>query len=120
MLLQSFDAGLFGVAGLWELAIVVSVSPMRSPMKLLFNSTQAACEIAYMLRCSYDGCNGIEFPQNYDTFAIRTAIELTKAEFCFEGDSLLLDLPIFAEGIAPDVTEQLSDGLGSWCYISPF
>ena len=39
-----------------------------------------------MLQCEYDGCTMITLPPIHDTLALRTAIELTGADFCFLGD----------------------------------
>lgn len=63
------------------------------PLKLLFDSPWAARDIAFMLRGEYDGCNMVTLPSTYDSFALGTAIELTGAEFCFDGDHTPIVLP---------------------------
>jgi hypothetical protein len=56
------------------------------PLRLLFETQQAASEVAFMLGCDFDGCNMITLPPVYDSIALKTAIELTGADFCFDGD----------------------------------
>jgi hypothetical protein len=63
------------------------------PLRLLFETPQAAREVALMMRCEYDSCNWIALPSMHDTLALRTATELVGAEFCFEGDHYPLVLP---------------------------
>jgi hypothetical protein len=55
-------------------------------MRLLFETPEAAREVAFMLQCEYDGFTMIMLPSIHDTLALRTAIELTSADFCFAGD----------------------------------
>ncbi len=49
---------------------------------LLFTSSSAASEIAYMLRGDWDNCNGVTI-QNSDDAALETACQLLSTEFCF-------------------------------------
>ncbi len=63
------------------------------PLQLLLETQTAAREVAFMLRCQYDGCTMVMVPSTHDTFALRTAIELTGASFCFVGDYEPLPLP---------------------------
>ncbi len=56
------------------------------PLRLLFETQQAASEVAFMLGCEYDGCNMVTLPLVYDAIALKTAIELTGSDFCFDGD----------------------------------
>jgi hypothetical protein len=62
-------------------------------MRLLFETQEAAREVAFMLRCKYDGCTMITLPLLYGAAALTTAIEPTGANFCFEGDHHPLVLP---------------------------
>lgn len=62
--------------------------------RLLFETQEAAREVAFMLQCEYDGCNMITLPPVYDTLALRTAIDLTGADFCFDGDHYPLVIPL--------------------------
>ncbi len=77
---------------------------MRS-MRLLFETQEAAREVAFMLRCEYDGCNMITLPSVHDILALRTAIELTGSDFCFDGDHYPLVLPLVDEAVT-----QLNEG----------
>ncbi|MBD1866589.1 hypothetical protein H6F93_23295 [Leptolyngbya sp. FACHB-671] len=56
------------------------------PLPLLFETQEAAREVAFMLRCEYDGCNMIMLPPVHEVLALRTAIELASSDFCFDGD----------------------------------
>lgn len=60
-----------------------------------------------MLRCEYDGCTLVTLPLVHDTIALRTAIELTGADFCFEGDYYPLVLPLSEKELAQLSEEQL-------------
>ncbi len=62
-------------------------------LRLLFETQVAAREVAFMLRCEYDGCNMITLPPMHDILALRTAIELAGANFCSVGDHYPLVLP---------------------------
>ncbi|MBD2036166.1 hypothetical protein H6F76_14180 [Leptolyngbya sp. FACHB-321] len=44
-------------------------------MRLLFETPEAAREVAFMLQCKYDGFTMITLPSIHDTLALRTAIE---------------------------------------------
>ena len=58
---------------------------MRS-MQLLLETPEAAREVAFMLQCKYDGFTMITVPSIHDTLALKTALELAGADFCFAGD----------------------------------
>lgn len=77
-----------------------------------------------MLRCEYDGCNWISLPSMHDTVALRAAIELVGAEFCFEGDHYPLVLPALegeeTEGNPAQRAEQMSRKTQLWCDEVPF
>ncbi|MBD2466027.1 hypothetical protein H6G89_34135 [Oscillatoria sp. FACHB-1407] len=94
------------------------------PLRLLFDSPQAAREVAFMLRCEYDGCTLISLPSMHDTVALRTAIELVGAEFCFEGDHYPLVLPpLEGEGTEESQvqrSQQMSRKAQLWCDEVPF
>lgn len=93
-------------------------------MRLLFETQATAQEIAFMLRCEYDGCNMITLPPVHDTLALKTAIELTGADFCFEGDHHPLVLPITDEHLEllsnEYQIEQTNHKRELWSDISPF
>jgi hypothetical protein len=76
-------------------------------MRLLFDPPEAAREVAFMLQCEYDGFTMITLPLIHDTLALRTAIELTGADFCFAGDHHPLVLSSTADALNP-VNEQHS------------
>lgn len=92
-------------------------------MKLLFDSVQAAREVAYIVRGQYDGCTGVMLPAYYDSVALRTAIELVGAEFCFDGDWMPIapltepNEVIMRTDVA--IAAQLDERLGAWCQVSP-
>ena len=50
----------------------------------LFNSVEAAQEVAYALRGKWDGCNGVEF-LIHDYLALQLAADLCNAEYCAVG-----------------------------------
>ncbi len=50
---------------------------------LLFNSIDAAREIAYMLRAEWDGCNAVTLaPFDANDSAFKVALKVNKAIFC--------------------------------------
>lgn len=56
---------------------------------LLFDSSAAAQEIAFMLRSEWDGCNGVVMPK-YDRVTVDAAANLVGAKWCHSGDSFAL------------------------------
>jgi uncharacterized protein YjbI with pentapeptide repeats len=56
---------------------------------LLFDSSVAASDIAFMLGGQWDGCNGIVMPSS-DKVAVNTAANLVGASWCQQGDSTAL------------------------------
>jgi len=62
---------------------------------LLFDSSQAAEEVAFMFKGQWDTCNGVALP-NLDEVAINTAASLVGAQWCYSGAAvtLLLRLPV--------------------------
>ncbi|MBD2460789.1 hypothetical protein H6G89_07000 [Oscillatoria sp. FACHB-1407] len=94
------------------------------PLRLLFETREAAREVAFMLRCEYDGCTLITLPPVYDTVALRVAIELTGADFCFDGDHYPLVLPPLkdelTQGSHPPVSDLISRKAELWCNEVPF
>ena len=56
---------------------------------LLFDSSAAAKEIAFMLGTEWDGCNGVLMNKS-DKVAVDTAASLVAARWCYSGDSLAL------------------------------
>jgi len=56
---------------------------------LLFNSTEAAQEIAFMLGGQWDGCNAI-LVDKCDELAVNTAASLVQAKWCYSGGSVPL------------------------------
>jgi hypothetical protein len=55
---------------------------------ILFDSVEAAQEVAYTLRCAWDGCNRIEI-SDFDSQAFRAAVKLANAQWYEVGDSEL-------------------------------
>ncbi len=94
------------------------------PLRLLFPTQEAAREVAFMLRCKYDGCNMITLPARYDTLAVTTAIELTGSDFCFDGDHYPLVLPFSREELSQLSDEQLAERIshkfGLWNDLASF
>ena len=56
---------------------------------LLFDSVNAASDIAFMLNADWDGCNGVLMP-NSDEIAIKSAADLMQAKWCYSGASFAL------------------------------
>lgn len=56
---------------------------------LLFDSSAAASDIAFMLGGQWDGCNGIVMPSS-DKVAVNTTANLVGASWCHQGDSTAL------------------------------
>ena len=56
---------------------------------LLFDSSAAAQEIAFMLRSEWDGCNGVVMSK-CDRVTVDTAANLVGAKWCHSGDSFAL------------------------------
>jgi uncharacterized protein YjbI with pentapeptide repeats len=56
---------------------------------LLFDSSTAASDIAFMLGGQWDGCNSIVLPSS-DKVAVNTAANLVGASWCHQGDSTAL------------------------------
>jgi uncharacterized protein YjbI with pentapeptide repeats len=56
---------------------------------LLFDSSTAAQDIAFMLSGQWDGCNGVVMPF-YDEVSVNTAAKLYGASWCKRGDSIAL------------------------------
>lgn len=77
-------------------------------MRLLFETPEAAREVAFMLRCEYDGFTMITLPPLHDTLALRTAIELTGSDFCFDGDHYPLVLSFTSTALG-QVSDQYAD-----------
>ena len=65
-----------------------NLSPLRQDV-LLFDSSTAAQEIAFMLRREWDGCNGVVMPK-CDRVTVDTAANLVGAKWCHSGDSSAL------------------------------
>ena len=51
-------------------------------MILLFDSIQAAQEIAYMLYGQWDGCNSVIISSKFDMASIQFAAKLVDAKWC--------------------------------------
>jgi len=91
---------------------------------LLFETPEVAHEVAFMLQCEYDGFTLITLPSIHDTLALRTAIELTGADFCFAGDHHPLVLSSTADAISKvsdqDPAERISRKAELWQDVAPF
>ncbi|MGB3641055.1 MAG: pentapeptide repeat-containing protein [Rivularia sp. (in: cyanobacteria)] len=59
------------------------------PIILLFDSCEAASEMAFMLRGDWNGCNGVAVDK-VDEIAIDTAANLIQAKWCYQGASQTL------------------------------
>jgi hypothetical protein len=94
------------------------------PLRLLFETQEAAREVAFMLRCEYDGCTMIMLPPVHDTLVLRAAIELTGTDFCFEGDHYPIVLPLSNGEVTHLRDEQLAERISRkaelWCDEVPF
>lgn len=92
------------------------------PIRLLFETQEAAREVSFMLRCDYDGCNMITLSPIHDILAVRTAIELTGADFCFDGDHYPLILPLPQSDLSRDqhLSSLISQKAELWCNEVPF
>ena len=62
---------------------------------LLFDSSQAAEDIAFMLGGQWDGCNSVML-HKCDQVAVNTAASLLRSEWCYQGASLALLLRLTA------------------------
>lgn len=94
------------------------------PLRLLLETQEAAREVAFMLRCKYDGCNMIMLLPMHDTLALRTALELVGTDFCFDGDYYPLTLPQSQEAAIDlsemEASQRISRKAQLWCDQSPF
>lgn len=68
----------------------------RTEHTLLFDSSTAASDIAFMLGGEWDGCNGVFLP-TCDEAAVNTATDLVGAKWCYGGASLALLLRLNAD-----------------------
>jgi len=92
-------------------------------MRLLFETPEAAREVAFMLQCEYDGCTMITLPSIHDTLALRTAIDLTGADFCFAGDHyplVLAEADAWSQVSDQQTDERISWKVELWQDVSPF
>jgi hypothetical protein len=93
-------------------------------MRLLFETPEAAREVAFMLQCEYDGFTMLTLPSIHDTLALRTAIELTDADFCFAGDHCPLVLALETNALtrvsASQQAERISRKAELWEDVAPF
>lgn len=66
---------------------------------LLFESVNAAQEVAYMLQAQWDECNGVII-SNIDSFALETAVGLANTVYCNVGEccSILLNFIVVNSG----------------------
>jgi uncharacterized protein YjbI with pentapeptide repeats len=68
----------------------------RESYTLLFDSSNTAQEIAFMLGGEWDECNGVVLP-SYDAVAVSTAAKLYEASWCKSGDSVALLLRLMPD-----------------------
>ena len=76
-----------------------------------------------MLQCEYDGFTMITLPSVHDTLALRTAIELTGADFCFAGDHYPLVLSLTTGALSQmsdQQAERISRKAELWQDVVPF
>ena len=57
---------------------------------LLFDSHDAAVDVAFMLGSEWDGCNGVVVLPNFDEIAVNTAAKLVGSSWCYSGKSCAL------------------------------
>ena len=81
----------------------------------VFETPEAAGEFAFMLQCEYDGSTMM-------TLALRTAINLTGADFCFTGDHYPLVLAEAAalSQVSNQQAESISRKAELWEDVAPF
>jgi hypothetical protein len=92
-------------------------------MQLLFETPEAAREVAFMLQCEYDGFTTVTVPPIHDTLALRTAIQLTGADFCFAGDHyplVLSEADTASQVSAQHPAERISRKVELWEDVAPF
>ncbi|XGW00933.1 MAG: hypothetical protein ACAF41_33740 (plasmid) [Leptolyngbya sp. BL-A-14] len=93
-------------------------------MQLLFETPEAAREVAFMLQCEYDGFTMTTLLSVHDTLALRTAIALTGTDFCFAGDHCPLVLVVEANALtqvsASQQAERISRKAELWKDVAPF
>ncbi|MGB3761031.1 MAG: pentapeptide repeat-containing protein [Rivularia sp. (in: cyanobacteria)] len=65
---------------------LIGLEIKQEPKMLLFDSCEAANDIAFMLGSEGDDCNGIAIDK-VDEIAINTAANLIQAKWCYEGAS---------------------------------
>lgn len=75
-----------------------------------------------MLQCEYNGGTLITLPSIHDTLALRTAIELTGADFCFAGDHypLVLAKADALSQVSDQQAERISRKAELWQAVAPF
>jgi hypothetical protein len=93
-------------------------------MRLLFETPEAAREVAFMLQCEYDGFNMVTLPPVHDTLVLRTAIALTSAACCFAGDYYPLVLSSTTDALNPMSNQhsahRISQKAELWQDVAPF
>jgi len=65
---------------------LIGLESNQAPNIILFDSPNAASDIAFMLGGDWDDCNGVEIDK-VDKIAISTAANLIQAEWCYQGAS---------------------------------
>ncbi len=68
---------------------LIGLEVKQEPTILLFDSCEAASEIAFMLRGDWNNCNGVAVDK-IDEIAIDTAANLIQAKWCYQGASQTL------------------------------
>lgn len=93
-------------------------------MRLLFETPEVAREVAFMLQYEYGGFTMMTLPSIHDTLPLRTAIELTGADFCFADDHYRLVLALEANALtrvsASQKVERISRKAELWQDVAPF
>ena len=104
--------------------LVYAVCDLMSSQHLRLETLGAAREVAFMLQCEYDSCTMMTLPPIHDTLALRTAIALTGADFCFAGDYYPLVLASTASVISQvsdqHPAEHISRKAELWEDVAPF
>ena len=68
---------------------LIGLEVKQEPTILLFDSCEAASEIAFMLRGDWNNCNGVAV-EKIDKITIDTAANLIQAKWCYQGASQTL------------------------------
>jgi hypothetical protein len=83
---QALSAESFSVVFEFPPISGISLQPLDLSKVILFDSLEAAQEVAYAIRGDWDGCNGVEIT-DFDSASLELAASLAGAQWCEVGDS---------------------------------